>query len=88
MRPNPEEEASRWIKQANNDLEAARDLQKTGQYNLTCFLAQQAAEKAVKALQYSQGVCYVQCQVEPIGLNILNPNHSAIRGPTRLVVHM
>jgi len=36
-----------------NDLEAATILKEHGKYSLACFHAQQAAEKAVKALFYS-----------------------------------
>jgi len=35
---------------ARNDLEAATILKEHGKYSLACFHAQQAAEKAVKAL--------------------------------------
>ncbi|HDN80398.1 MAG TPA: HEPN domain-containing protein [Chloroflexi bacterium] len=39
-----------WLKQAERDLEQARWALKGGFYEWTCFSAQQAAEKAVKAL--------------------------------------
>lgn len=40
-----------WLRQAERDLELARSGAREGFYEHTCFLAQQAAEKAVK------GVC-------------------------------
>lgn len=46
--------ASRWLRQAEEDLRAARVLSGTGQYSQACFLAQQAGEKALKALLASQ----------------------------------
>lgn len=39
-----------WLEEAEDDLAAARDLYGTGRYAKACFLAQQAAEKALKAL--------------------------------------
>ena len=39
-----------WIRQAGRDLEAAEHQLKGGFYEWACFLAQQAAEKAVKAV--------------------------------------
>lgn len=39
-----------WLKQALRDVEQAEDSQKAGRHEWSCFAAQQAAEKAVKAL--------------------------------------
>ncbi len=39
-----------WLRQAQRDLEQARDSQAAGRHEWACFAAQQAAEKAVKAL--------------------------------------
>ena len=47
------EEGLRWLKTAENDLEAAAILKKSSKYSLACFHAQQAAEKAVKSLYYA-----------------------------------
>jgi HEPN domain-containing protein len=47
------EEGLRWLKTAENDLEAAAILKKSGKYSLACFHAQQAAEKAIKSLYYA-----------------------------------
>ena len=49
------EEAKRWLAQARRDLKAARDSLEDGNYEWSCFQAQQAAEKAVKALLYAYG---------------------------------
>jgi HEPN domain-containing protein len=48
-------EAQRWFKQARADLEVVRTLYSAGHYAATCFHGQQAAEKALKAVLYSQG---------------------------------
>ena len=45
-----------WLRQAELDLAAARDLSATAHYEWACFLCQQAAEKGVKALHESQGI--------------------------------
>lgn len=42
--------------QALRDIKAARDSMAAGNYEWACFQAQQAAEKAVKALLYAHGV--------------------------------
>jgi HEPN domain-containing protein len=39
-----------WLRQAHRDLEVARTTSQAGQYDWACFAAQQAAEKALKAL--------------------------------------
>lgn len=44
-----------WFRQAELDLEAARGARQGGHYEWACFAAQQAAEKAVKALHESMG---------------------------------
>lgn len=55
MRPEAAAEAARWLTQAERDLAAARDLAQTGHHNVACFQAQQAAEKAAKAVLYARG---------------------------------
>ena len=45
-----------WFHQAELDLRAAGDARLSGHYEWACFAAQQAAEKAVKALHESIGV--------------------------------
>jgi len=39
-----------WFNQAVKDLEHAEDSRRAGRHEWACFAAQQAAEKAVKAL--------------------------------------
>lgn len=39
-----------WLNQAHRDLEQAKDSQNAGRHEWACFAAQQAAEKAAKAL--------------------------------------
>lgn len=44
-----------WFRQALQDLEQAEDSRRSGRHNWACFAAQQAAEKAVKALHLHLG---------------------------------
>jgi len=44
-----------WLSQAISDLEQAEDSQRAGHHEWACFAAQQAAEKAVKALHLHLG---------------------------------
>ena len=44
-----------WIDQAERDLEVARHLAANAFHEWACFLAQQSAEKAVKAVRLSLG---------------------------------
>jgi HEPN domain-containing protein len=46
------EEAARWLAQARADLDAAGDSARAQRFEWACFQAQQASEKAVKALWY------------------------------------
>jgi HEPN domain-containing protein len=44
------ERSKDWINQAIKDLKTAEDMAKSGSFEWSCFVAQQAAEKAVKAV--------------------------------------
>ncbi len=55
MWPEAEREFARWRAQARADLDDAVYNLEGGRYHLVCFLAQQAAEKAVKAFLFLQG---------------------------------
>ncbi len=55
MRPDPVDEGRRWLQQAQQDIDDARYNQAGGRYHLTCFLAQQASEKALKGYLYARG---------------------------------
>ncbi len=50
-----ENEAGRWLQQANKDLDDARYTAQGRRFNITCFLAQQAADKALKDCLYHLG---------------------------------
>jgi len=50
-----EVEARRWFASAREDLEWARHAASAGFHAPACFHAQQAAEKAVKAVHYARG---------------------------------
>lgn len=55
MRRNAKEEGLRWLEQAKADLHGAQVLLDNQVYHLACFIAQQTAEKAIKAFLYAQG---------------------------------
>lgn len=48
-------EGGRWLRQAENDLEFGRVALREGYFAQACFIAQQSAEKALKALAYGSG---------------------------------
>ena len=56
MREDSLEDGRRWLQQALEDLHWAEDLAQRGGYYLACFLAQQVAEKALKAFLYTRGL--------------------------------
>lgn len=47
--------AQDWFRQAVRDLEQAEDSRRAGRHEWACFAAQQASEKAVKALHLHYG---------------------------------
>ncbi len=51
----PQAEARRWFRQAQADVEVVQTLRSAGHFAAACFHAQQAAEKALKAVLYHQG---------------------------------
>jgi HEPN domain-containing protein len=54
MRPN-RDTALRWLRQAAHDLRIARGHQERGDYSDACFMAEQAAQKALKGFLMAQG---------------------------------
>jgi len=56
MMPSPRDEGRRWADEASAELAATEYLIRGGYFNLACFHAQQAAEKAVKGFLRSRGV--------------------------------
>ncbi len=44
------ERSKDWIRQAERDLAVAEDLQEAEDFEWSCFVAQQAAEKGIKAV--------------------------------------
>jgi len=55
MKRDARAEGMRWLEQAQADREGARLLFEGKSYHLACFVAQQVAEKALKAFLYAQG---------------------------------
>lgn len=52
---DPQSQARRWVDQATHDLATAELLVEHARFPVACFLAQQAAEKALKGLLYHRG---------------------------------
>lgn len=48
-------EAKRWLQTAIDDFETAEFLRENKRYSYSCYLFQQSAEKALKALWYLEG---------------------------------
>ena len=59
MKPDPKQEADRWLRQTQNDLAVVRMSVREGFYAHACFMSQQAAEKTLKALAYLKGDRFV-----------------------------
>lgn len=55
MSRDPGVDGTRWLAQADDDLETARLLMVNDRHAVACFLAQQSAEKALKGLLYGAG---------------------------------
>ena len=50
--PDYKSEATRWLRQAEQDLIDASYNKDGARFNISCFLCQQASEKAIKAFLY------------------------------------
>lgn len=59
MRRDARSEGLRWLEQAEADRKGVQLLLDGGSYHLACFVAQQVAEKALKAFIYAQGEEFV-----------------------------
>jgi HEPN domain-containing protein len=59
MKRNKKNEAQRWFLQAQRDLDDAKFNLSGERFNVACFLAQQSAEKAIKAYLIFKGVDFV-----------------------------
>ena len=55
MKLEPQTQGRRWLDQAEADRHGAQLLFDGESYHLACFIAQQIAEKALKAFLYAQG---------------------------------
>lgn len=84
MKESPKEIALKWLKQAEYDLRDAEMALEWGSFNLSCFLSQQSAEKALKALLFYYGyeivrghsvgaLCELIVKREPDFSNLLSP---------------
>ncbi len=53
---NPEQTSLRWLKEAASTLESAKKIfSRNEDYNLVCFLSEQASQKALKSVAYFDG---------------------------------
>lgn len=59
MKPNPKDEAKRWLKQAGHVLEVAKTLLEEECFAESCFHAGQTGQLALKAFLYGQGERFV-----------------------------
>ena len=59
MKRDPRSEGLRWLEQAEADRKGVQLLFDGGSYHLACFVAQQVAEKTIKAFIYAQGEEFV-----------------------------
>lgn len=69
--------AQRWLRQAEDDLQAAQALLAAGKYAQACFFAQQAAERALKAFWH-------QVDLDPWGHSVyrlINQLPTEVREP-------
>lgn len=55
MSDDPVERSRDWFRQAEKDLQHARNSRASGDYEWACFAGQQAAEKALKGLYQALG---------------------------------
>ncbi|HEY3234657.1 MAG TPA: HEPN domain-containing protein, partial [Polyangiaceae bacterium] len=69
----PQAEAGRWLSAAREDLSYARHAATGGFHAPACFHAQQAAEKAVKAVHFSRGARAVLGHSVRALIEALNP---------------
>jgi HEPN domain-containing protein len=88
------EEVKNWLRQAEADLRSARNSREAGDYYMSVFASQQAAEKALKALclfklkEYPKGhsIIYLAQKLEApesmmSGIRDLNPEYLSTRYP-------
>jgi len=73
----PRAEAERWLAQARSDLAFAELGAREGFYAHACFVSQQAAEKALKAVHYLEGARVVVGHSVVELLDQLRGRHSA-----------
>lgn len=59
MKPDPKDEARRWLKQAEHTLMVTRKLLSDSCFSDCCFNAEQVGQLALKAFLYSQGERFI-----------------------------
>jgi len=84
-------EALRWLKTGEDDLEAAVVLRENGKFPQACFYAQQAGEKALKAVWYradadpwGHSIRRLIEDLESVDLNLYERLKSLLRAGTLL----
>jgi HEPN domain-containing protein len=56
---NPKQNSERWLKEAESTFRQAKRNCEERAYNLACFLAEQASQKALKAVLYLDGARFI-----------------------------
>jgi HEPN domain-containing protein len=75
---DPKAEGRRWLRQAENDLAFARHALDGAFFHQVCFVAQQAGEKALKAVHFASGARTVLGHSLVGLLGRLIPEHPAL----------
>lgn len=73
-----------WLQQAQSDLSWGKDSHKAKHYAQTCFIAQQVAEKALKALAYYRGFDMIKSHSVTKIAQELNINSDILKAGRRL----
>ena len=78
---NPKQTSLRWLKEAVSTLESARKIfSRNEDYNLVCFLSEQASQKALKGVAYFDGARTVPIHSIRELLKLSSEKHSELSG--------
>lgn len=79
--------AGDWLRQAGNDLEWAADTLRSERFAQACFVCQQAAEKALKAVAFARGFDRVRGHSIPKVAKAPGINDEVEKAARRLDLH-
>ena len=78
---NPRQTSLRWLKESASTLESARKIfSRNEDYNLVCFLGEQASQKALKGVAYFDGARTVPIHSIRELLKLSSEKHSELSG--------